>query len=43
MLGSPINEENQLIVPEWTFGMVVEQQTIFDVGEIDALIGLAYP
>ena len=41
MLGSPDNMQNQLAVPDWTFGMVV-QHSVFN-GKFDALIGMAYP
>ena len=40
-MGSPTNTENQLILEEWTFGMVIEN-SVFN-GKFDALIGMAYP
>ena len=40
-MGSPTDTENQLVLKDWTFGMVVESD-IFD-GKFDALIGMAYP
>ena len=41
-MGSPHDIDNQLVVPEWTFGMVVDQNHVFN-GKFDALIGMAYP
>ena len=41
MMGSPDDMNNQLVVPDWTFGMVVEH-SVFN-GKFDALIGMAYP
>ena len=41
MMGSPTNTDNQLVVPDWTFGMVVDH-SVFN-GKFDALIGMAYP
>ena len=41
-MGSPHDMDNQLVVPEWTFGMVVDQNHVFN-GKFDALIGMAYP
>lgn len=40
-MGSPKDTSNQLVVPDWTFGMVVDH-TVFN-GKFDALIGMAYP
>lgn len=40
-LGSPTEVANQLAVPNWTFGMVVDH-TVFN-GKFDALVGMAYP
>lgn len=40
-MGSPKDTGNQLVVPNWTFGSVVEH-TVFN-GKFDALIGMAYP
>jgi len=41
MLGSPDCQKNQLVVPNWTFGMVMSH-SVFN-GKFDALIGMAYP
>ena len=41
MMGSPTDTKNQLSLPDWTFGMVVENG-VFN-GKFDALIGMAYP
>ena len=41
MMGDPNNTSNQMVVSDWTFGMVVDH-TVFN-GNFDALIGLAYP
>ena len=41
LLGSPDNPHNQLVVPDWTFGLV-QDATVFN-GNFDALIGMAYP
>ena len=41
LMGSPHDEKNQLVVPDWTFGMVVDH-SVFN-GKFDALIGMAYP
>ena len=41
MMGSPTDTENQLVLKDWTFGMIVESD-IFK-GKFDALIGMAYP
>ena len=40
-MGSPTDGKNQLVVPGWTFGMVVDH-SVFN-GKFDALIGMAYP
>lgn len=40
-LGSPTDIANQLAVPNWTFGMVVDH-SVFN-GKFDALVGMAYP
>ena len=41
LLGSPTDPANQLIVEDWTFGMVTEHEVFSS--KFDALIGLAYP
>jgi len=41
-MGAPDDTDNQLIVPEWTFGLVTSCTTMFN-SKFDALVGLAYP
>lgn len=41
MIGDPTDTENQIVLKDWTFGMVVESD-IFSK-KFDALIGMAYP
>ena len=40
-MGSPDDSENQLVLDDWRFGMVVDHE-VFN-GKFDALIGMAYP
>ena len=40
-MGSPTDSENQLVLKDWTFGMVVENSVFSE--KFDALIGMAYP
>lgn len=41
MLGDPNDENSNLSVSEWTFGVVTES-TVFSE-DFDAIIGMAYP
>ena len=41
LLGDPTDEANQLVVHDWTFGMVTDHEVFSS--KFDALIGLAYP
>ena len=41
LLGDPTDPSNQLVVSDWTFGMVTDHE-VFSA-KFDALIGLAYP
>lgn len=40
-LGDPDNEENQLMIKQFNFGLVI-QESVFS-GYFDAIVGLAYP
>ena len=40
-MGNPDDLNSQIVVPNWTFGMVVDH-SVFN-GKFDALIGMAYP
>jgi hypothetical protein len=41
-LGDPENEQNNISIPSFDFGLVEAQDSIFD-GCFDAVVGLAYP
>ena len=43
MLGDPDDKDGQLVLPDWTFGLVVEADSNMFDGGFDAIIGMAYP